>query len=319
MLNLLFKEYQRYLAINRVFAILDNGRDSKRIGKALIRFLIEEKTVQVGGDPILPYFETELPTQTLIKKLGSFYSNPSKKVELAKKESLRSIELINNSKETISYSCVDGRRVTYKVGIKKFLIPKEIFLKLKAECLFSNYEVRILILLIRYRCLSINDDLSYQLAVTEEKWDRYDRKYHIDHELFASPINCKSKSYCSLFDIDNWFGSLGNYKDNILKLTGMIECNPPFTELIHSQMTDLIFKRLAKEEPAGFVVFVANWSDSHSYQKMKNSPYLVEARRDDGRFVAKLVGKKVELGIGRTVVFVLMNDKQREKYASCKL
>ena len=57
------------------------------------------------------------------------------------------------------------------------------------------------------------------------------RRRRVRREGFASPLNCRYSSFCSVFpDVDWVFGSVGSFFDDACfrPRTGSFEANPPF-------------------------------------------------------------------------------------------
>ncbi|XP_037068647.1 mRNA (2'-O-methyladenosine-N(6)-)-methyltransferase-like, partial [Pollicipes pollicipes] len=88
------------------------------------------------------------------------------------------------------------------------------------------------------------------------------KHFGVTFELFASPLNCYFRQYCSAFpDTDGYFGSRGMVLD--FKPThGSFEANPPFCEELMEASVNH-FERLLSHtpEPLSFVVFFPEWRD----------------------------------------------------------
>ena len=63
----------------------------------------------------------------------------------------------------------------------------------------------------RYESLS-GAAAGYQMALTEDIFDKLHTLYGVEHECFASPLNAYFPNYCSLYyDTDKYFGSHGSF------------------------------------------------------------------------------------------------------------
>mmetsp|Transcript_14097 Transcript_14097/g.45147 ORF Transcript_14097/g.45147 Transcript_14097/m.45147 type:complete len:561 (-) Transcript_14097:1239-2921(-) len=87
------------------------------------------------------------------------------------------------------------------------------------EDLFSMLE--------RYRSLGGS---GFQAAISGSAFEALRRRFGVDCECFASPLNCRYERFCSAFpDTDAAFGSLGSFFA-FAPLEGAFEANPPFVE-----------------------------------------------------------------------------------------
>lgn len=108
----------------------------------------------------------------------------------------------------------------------------------------------------------------------------------VNFECFASPLNCRYSSYCSMFgDTDSCFGSLGSFFDFYPK-RGSFEANPPFIPSIMLAMAHHILALLDSNEPLSFVVILPGWLELESWKILLESKYkqsyLVVAASDHG-------------------------------------
>jgi hypothetical protein len=146
-------------------------------------------------------------------------------------------------------------------------------------------------MIMRYEMLSPNGQ---QYAIPLTTYKHLHKKMGIDFEGFASPINSQllevvgKDSYCSLFESDKIFGSLGNFfeKDNgVYKIVGKRSIiNPPFVESILLKMSEVVEETIGSD----MIVVVPTWRDSEYYIKLTK--------------LAKTHGKSIML------------DKRRHKY-----
>jgi phosphorylated CTD-interacting factor 1 len=114
-----------------------------------------------------------------------------------------------------------------------------------------------------------------QAALPEELFRFLRDEFSVSMECFASPLNCFFGNFCSAFpDIDYLFGSVNNFFE-FKPTSGSFEANPPFTEELMVQMVQHMEQLLsATNEPLSFIIFVPNWTDASSLQKMQDSKYL---------------------------------------------
>ena len=102
---------------------------------------------------------------------------------------------------------------------------------------------------------------------------------NFNYEGYASPFNSFLLPYnglfCSLFDTDNEYGSIGTF--NYKKITQYCNCNwivnPPYTEYILEYATNQVLKALELTSIA-VVMLVPNWKDAAFYAKLSDSIYL---------------------------------------------
>lgn len=96
-------------------------------------------------------------------------------------------------------------------------------------------------------------------------------------ELFGSPLNTHNPDYCSPFEIEKKFGSLGSFFDfepsekHITYGTLML-CNPPFDETIMSKMADKIISLVKKYPSMGVLITIPVW-DPETQKKLKLKNY----------------------------------------------
>jgi len=182
--------------------------------------------------------------------------------------------------------------LTYK-SIRHHITP---ILYKKLETLYMNgrttinFRKNLLVLLNHYALL---EGLSFQWGVPPKVHEAL--RYHVDikGELFASPINCISPNFWSLFQIDKLFGSRGNffkagyhdfvsYPQNMKKILqgGIYQVNPPFIEALFVESSLRISKYLEQAQKDGielsFIYFMPNWLDSAGYQQLKNSRFFID-------------------------------------------
>lgn len=133
-----------------------------------------------------------------------------------------------------------------------------------------------------YKFMGMNN---IHLSIPDIKMNGFKAKI----DLFGSPLNTFSKQYCSLFEFEKHFGSLGNFFDYNLEMGNLYFCNPPFDETVMDRMADRLIEQLdilgspklkkktSDEEfgKIGIFVTLPVW-DSESQRKMKIRDYKME-------------------------------------------
>ena len=132
-------------------------------------------------------------------------------------------------------------------------------------------------LLARYYALQGH---GFQAACPESVFRVLQEKLCVQHECFASPLNCYCGSYCSMFpDTDVPFGSHGSFWNfQVPKEGGSFEANPPFVHNVMVAMVDQldrIFEE-GRSRPLSFAVIVPAWLEDSSYQRLCAHKFLVE-------------------------------------------
>lgn len=137
--------------------------------------------------------------------------------------------------------------------------------------LMASFEARSWVLLTRYQALlGPHEGHGWHMALMPPVVDALVADFGVEHELFASPLNCALPSYCSLFeDSDGCFGSCGAFFDfcrgPLTRDGGSFECNPPFEEhLMRRVVHELVEALVACLEPLSIVVVMPDWPDSEA-------------------------------------------------------
>lgn len=134
-----------------------------------------------------------------------------------------------------------------------------------------------------YCCLARYEGLrgaGYQCAVPGTAFDAAKIGLGTTIECFASPLNCRYRSYCSAFpDIESKFGSLGSFFDDesFFPLQGSFEANPPFVPEVMVAMGRKIQQLLDNQaaKALSFLIVVPAWGAGISFCKdLEASPYL---------------------------------------------
>ncbi len=106
---------------------------------------------------------------------------------------------------------------------------------------------------------------SFHAAAPENVFEYLHREFSVSQELFASPLNCYFRHFCSAFpDIDMFFGSRGSCF-NFTPAEGSFEVGPPYTLEVMDETARYLDRQLEEAEKAGrglsFIVFVPIWKD----------------------------------------------------------
>ncbi|PAA53478.1 hypothetical protein BOX15_Mlig032164g2 [Macrostomum lignano] len=135
---------------------------------------------------------------------------------------------------------------------------------------------RLWCMLTRYQAFLGQQSQNTQAALPIPVFEAISRLFGVTFELFASPLNCYFKQYCSAFpDTDCYFGSRGPVLD-FYPLEGSFEANPPFSEELMVAMVNHM-ENLLKEAtgPLSFMVFLPDWRDppTEALVRLEASPY----------------------------------------------
>mgnify|MGYP003686087907 CR=1 FL=1 len=198
---------------------------------------------------------------------------------------------------------------------------KDLYNKLKKQYINSGFNKnlcnkRIAILWIRYLSLNNGRADGLQWNVTSDFMNILKRKLKVDMELFASPINVyPGNRFCSLFyDVDKYFGSLGDFIKNIDGITGVFEANPPFIEIIQNTYVDRLIARMElNDDPLCAITVMADWKDSVGHISACNSRYTRYMRSGPMKFRSEIKNRNFTDLKFNVFLFVMMNDKMYEK------
>jgi Phosphorylated CTD interacting factor 1 WW domain len=93
-------------------------------------------------------------------------------------------------------------------------------------------------------------------------------------ELFGSPLNTHGP-YCSPFEIDKKFGSLGSFFNFEPTKETIYLCNPPFDEIIIRRMSLRLLDFLSRKKRMIIIITLPIW-DSESQRKLKIRDFGLE-------------------------------------------
>ena len=208
--------------------------------------------------------------------------------------------------------------------------------KQKYNIFLSHTKDNLTVLFLRYSTL-INR--GQQWALPQDQFDHLSKKYGVNYEGFASPLNSGlysiGGSYCSLFkDTDEIFGSLGNFFNQKLytNLEGDNEIygrknneikkwivNPPFIISVLGQTSDKILNDLSIASDLCvdmMVVYIMpSWTDFDGYTKIQNSKYLKHIQNlERKKHFYEHMGKRKVVN-SRSTMFVLDTYADEKDYS----
>ena len=156
--------------------------------------------------------------------------------------------------------------VKYQKIKSQYVGPKELFIFYLFEHSFNYY---------------LLDGKSLQWSMPGEVFN-YLNTVGLSGELFASPSNSYHSNFFSLFYVDSFFGSKGNFFSPLtaqrLLAGGLYEINPPFVEQIFASSCHVICSAMEKCENVslGFVYIMPLWSDHQTYDLLISSPFFID-------------------------------------------
>jgi phosphorylated CTD-interacting factor 1 len=163
----------------------------------------------------------------------------------------------------------------------------------------------------------------FQAACPEAVFDTLQSGLHVQHECFASPLNCYYGSFCSaFFEVDEPFGSSGSFWDFSPTQGGSFQANPPFVHHVMVRMVSKIESLLMNDDtvPLSFVVIVPVWLEESSYQAMAASKFkthhFIIAKADHGFCDGAQHQRRDRYRVSPydTAVFILQNPAGQAKF-----
>ena len=239
---------------------------------------------------------------------------------------------LDDDEKNYIFECskIKNGKIIYKSF--KTIIPREICDSLKHNIVSDDdFKNVIFAVWLRYISLSNWDDM-YQIRINSYLYKIFRDDFNIKLELCASPFNFQFPLYCSLFyDTDKHFQSMGSYIDIIKNrnITGLIEINPPYIEMIQTDIINKMHMEMELENRKfGCVFFMANWQNSPSVNTASKSKYLRkkfipgEMTEKEANFIFDFYSdqdaKHYQVG-KKTCLFILMNDLLWKDYGDEKL
>ena len=145
-------------------------------------------------------------------------------------------------------------------------------------------------LLLRYD--SLGGD-GFQAALNANAFGVLRRRFGVDFECFASPLNCRYDRFCSAFaDVDAPFGSCGSFFDAFAlppaapPPEGCYEATPPFVpalvEAMARRMNALLTAADGSRRALGFIVIVPE-NAAHALPALTESLFLRRTLRAENR------------------------------------
>jgi len=227
-------------------------------------------------DPVLPIKEKYDYTQLIID-LNNYNMDGKQIIKELSVEKFINRKLIKfdriynniNYNKSIKINIVDNNIIyknKYKINYTQPILDKLNKFYNKLDNINSNDKqykyVIIFCLLYRYSYLDADNQ---QLAISIPFKNDLLINYGVNIELFGSSINRFFNNYCSLFfDLEKYFGSLGNFY-NINIVSGLYIANPPYDEELMTNMSLKLINFLNNtNKPLGFIVTVPVWDKKTS-------------------------------------------------------
>lgn len=150
-------------------------------------------------------------------------------------------------------------------------------------------------------------------------------------ELFGSCINTHNKYFCSVFEIERIFGSLGSFWDYSFHMSNLYLCNPPFDETIIENMAVKLIKDLTETKYHVVVVIsIPVWDNKSQrsiqlkeynmhfsgYEKLINNEFLMEKvilNKDEYKYWNYDTGKSVASSYTHLIVLSNLDHNAYKK------
>ena len=189
---------------------------------------------------------SELDLENKFKKFMSLFDKLYKEYDFSSKTKIK----VDAEEKQLIY------KNKYKVKYN------DVILKKLVKFYNGNLEDRkniIFCLLYRYSYL---DAENQQLAINLDFKEDLRVNFGVDIEMFGSSINRYYNRYCSLFyDVERYFGSLGNIENIFNIQSGIFMGNPPYDEQIMENFANKIIDALKNTSlPLAFIVTVPVWN-----------------------------------------------------------
>lgn len=178
--------------------------------------------------------------------------------------------------KVIKTSHIDTNKVEFVCGSYKCVISSGQYNRLKM--LYNGppgyIDCNIMILLMRYEIPGTKNN---HLSIPPSLFDREDNIV----ELFGSPLNTFCDRYCSPFNTDKCFGSLGSFFEYKFTSDSVYIANPPFVEDIMIDMSHILIRALNGIDNITVYTILPAWDQKVSNQKyvalelLKESEYVL--------------------------------------------
>ena len=202
------------------------------------------------------------------------------------------ISIVHNELRTGGHKFIITGSVEHMTVNIKLSINKYMYNKLRDQHIGTNeFDDDLVMFLLRNDSLMSstfpNSASSMHCAIPDDLYKILYDTYHFSMELFASPINARSKVFCSGNpEIDRYFGSIGKLncsnldiidyegKSHVLE-EGVYECNPPYVLELCDDVADSIIKK-CKSGKYTFICCFPLWLKpiAHFHEVLDNTKYL---------------------------------------------
>jgi hypothetical protein len=168
----------------------------------------------------------------------------------------------------------------------------------------NKFDEYICIILARYKFLGgMNNHLSIPPSVYKH--------LDISFELFGTPLNTMTKTYCSPFpEYETYFGSIGSFFNYTLEKNTIYGANPPFNAKLIERMVQKIETELPNIQNTTIYVAIPKWqNDFASDTLLQNSKYIIDdCSLDKDKFPYYHYYKQLYVSAVDSRIFVLANE-----------
>jgi hypothetical protein len=95
-------------------------------------------------------------------------------------------------------------------------------------------------------------------------------------ELFGSVFNSHNKYFCSAFELEKFFGSLGSFWKYAFHKNGIYLCNPPFDEMVIDKMAIKLLQNLKSTKCKVTIIITIPVWDSASQRELGIKDYNLQ-------------------------------------------
>lgn len=203
-------------------------------------------------------------------------------IDMVIKEEIRqkmvTLKIVNNNSIKKILKDSEIRDYDFKFIFEK--ITKKYYNKLKKLFIYKSmsqnvFRQRVFSLLRRLKTMDLKE---YRKRIPYKLFDYLKSTIGIQHECFATPLNCYLDSYSSLwYDSDKWFGSKGNFFSikEYFPDGGSFQVFPPSTMLFVLIVSEYILDWVTKEKykPLSFVFFMTKDKKYGVYDKLLKNKF----------------------------------------------
>jgi hypothetical protein len=265
-----------------------NGAQKKFLASCFIRYYLScEKDLEFSIFPIKNIFTSGFKDDLI-------FANSFKKANF-------DIDIVINNADVI-----------FRVFIQNYKNPKNVILKKNKNLNLNTWQYNHLLYL--YNFFNPNktkDEFNVLYRVLNEIYSIVEMNDNIHLgippifngvELFGSSVNTHNIEYCSPFNIEKIFGSLGSFFEYKFHRSGLYLCNPPFDEKLIEEMSIKLVKDLNEtKHKAVVIISIPVWNESSQksidiknykmtfkgYDLLINSKYMMEKvilNKDDYKY-----------------------------------